>query len=128
MSATSSRPVLAYRGEPMNREPSNMLFETLADRLMAGRTVIVVLEPGDATRYDFIIARAENENINGARLLVARTHGSGGDLRCAAFVYDDVSSYESRQGIAALADGHEWSEALFAWWFRELWAAIDGES
>lgn len=46
---------LMYLGRAMNLTPLNITLDELGGRLARGATTLIVLEPGDATRYEFMV-------------------------------------------------------------------------
>jgi hypothetical protein len=122
---------LFYRGRTLTPDPVGGTLHDVADRLNIERPVIVHLEPGDGTRYDLVLAPIllEEGGIEiVSHLCVTRTvDGPDGGFRAGAvLVHCDAADPDYWLGeIRRLADGHAWTEQLFDWWFRKLWAAID---
>lgn len=100
--------VLRYGRVPMRREPINISWAGLIERMRREDAVRVVLEPGDGTRYDLVLAR-----VGGALFL---TRYVGGDSAGTELVNEWSAATVAR----ILSCGNSWSEQLLAWWLREL--------
>ena len=119
---------LSYQGSMMSAKPLNVSLTELARRLHQGEPAVVILEPGDATRYRLLItscwaqgirneladvgipARATNEY-----LLVTKFDGHLGDAWFASATVEDFDVPVS----------NKWSCALLAWWLRLLWLELE---
>lgn len=128
---------LTYHGRPLDPQPVNFPLGFLAQQLLAGKTCQVILEPGDATRYDFILSpiaiSVESADCGGVDALFAgRTLGFGGELVASAVIHDPARhAWEYEQGVEEISlfktrAGNEWSAQFFGWWFRKLWERING--
>jgi hypothetical protein len=62
-----------YRDKRMSLEPINMSVREAVMELADGKSLWLIFEPGDATRYTLLIGKASNWNA----ILVARTHTDG---------------------------------------------------
>jgi len=129
---------LTYHGRPLDPQPTNIPLGLVAQELLAGKTVQITLEPGDATRYDFILSpiviHAEAVEIGGIvdSLFVGRTLGFGGELVASAVIRDpSVDEWQYERGVEEISlfktrAGNEWSAQFFGWWFRKMWERING--
>lgn len=123
--------VPVYSGQPMSAGPEGASLADVAARLLRRETVHVTLQPGDFSRYDFVIVpldaitsadgsrRGLESWGDDARLLVVRLVG----MRpvCAAVCWPGMWEGE----LSDLARGNEWSHELLAWWIDELFAAME---
>lgn len=117
---------LSYNGTPMRWEPSNWPGNTLLNALDAECACSVVLEPGDATRYDLIIVPLGGEHVHIAGcdskyLLVTRV-GSKRDFTTAL-----LSPWNLSIVARELAQGWDWTEVLLTWWLDALREKLYGE-
>jgi hypothetical protein len=128
---------LTYHGRPLDPQPVNLPLGFVAQQLLAGKTIQVILEPGDATRYDFILSPiALNEEnfdlVSLEALFVGRTLGLGGELVASAIIRDPSrDEWQYERGVEEISlfktrAGNEWSAQFFNWWFRKLWERING--
>lgn len=112
---------LMYNGQgPMNREPVNLPFSALVHQFQSGQTRVaayVHLEPGDATRYDFVLTRLTRGSWDLTRYV-------GMD----ALPLVSLSSYEASvdELERELAELHwnPWTARLLAWWLCEFFEAM----
>lgn len=113
-----------------------MSLGEVASSLLADKRVQVELEPGDSTRYDFIIAPIALSRVNFEcggldALFVGRTVGLGGDLVASAIIPPpSVDEWRFETALEELGKfrgkaGNEWCAELFGWWFCKLWARIE---
>jgi hypothetical protein len=107
-----------------------------AARLLEDRRVQVILEPGDSTQYNFIIAPialtvCNFECLGLDALFVGRTLGLSGDLVASAIIPDPSrDEWQYERAVEELSmfrgkPGNEWCLRLFDWWLRKLWERIN---
>lgn len=124
---TETMEQLNYMGQAMNPEPDNIRLSVIADALREGRSVVVVLEPGDATKYRLLLTPCWALGVcyelgdigippqnSHDYLLVTKFDGHSGD---AFFAYADVQHFD-------ISVSNEWSCELLAWWLRILWKQL----
>jgi len=111
----------------MEVEPVNISMEEIATRLITDELPVEVsLEPGDGTRYDFIITRLNLFNIFHVSSIDVRhwllvNRFVGGNLIGSTVI---ESSYPS-VGIALISNNNNWTGIFLSWWFEELFHALD---
>lgn len=119
--AKAGKPLPLREGQPpMNPQPINMSLKRAAALLALRSTVVVTLEPGDATRYDLVLTPLPwvgnySDEDQGAGLLVTRFRG-GDAVACGVVLLNR----EYHNNIPALACDNLWTEVLFYWWFTLL--------
>ncbi len=122
---------LKYMGQALSAEPINLPLSAVAAALRGGDSVLAILEPGDATRYQLCLVPCWAPGLRSdlgaigvppqrAReyLLVAKFLGHGGDV---FFASSDVRAFDLD------AVQNEWSRELLSWWLRRLWKELDDE-
>ncbi|KKN88166.1 hypothetical protein LCGC14_0252380 [marine sediment metagenome] len=123
---------IEYNGKPMRFEPINITTLDMLRLMRRGTPQVVLLEPGDATRYtllavplgtdvashldDFGIPRREAHNyLFVSKLAAEECPGTwlpfGSDLT--------VGTYD----VVPLTD-NEWSRRFLAWWFTRLYELL----
>jgi hypothetical protein len=123
---------LEYYGKSLKVEPVNTTREKIVlalDNLLA-LSVSVILEPGDATRYEFILTPLKgvqgevcgwDPRYEDKHLLVTRLRG--GYPTGSTILWDGC--YLPEQVDPLLANGpavRRWERELFTWWFEQLFA------
>ena len=120
---------LTYMNRTMNPEPVNLPLSAVAMALTSGNPVVVILEPGDATRYRLCLVpcwaaglQADLGDVGipqqNAReyLLVTRFGARRGE---GFFAWADVQAYDLE------SVENEWSRELLSWWLRRLWKELE---
>lgn len=118
---------LRYRedGPVMNPEPVGSGLGYVTSKLRFKYTAVVILEPGDATRYDFMLTPLLPEIGNytprdqKAGVVVVRFRG-GDAIACGVILLNR----DFHDDVPALACGNEWTELLLYWWFDHLAKAM----
>lgn len=103
---------LRYHRTLMRREPVNIGWDALVERLRGEDAARVVLEPGDGTRYDLVLAR-----VRGGLFL---TRYVGGD----PIGTELVTAWTVDEAAALLRNSNAWSAQLLAWWLRQVLQAV----
>lgn len=127
---------LTYHGRPLDPSPTHMSLGEVAAQLLKDKRVQVVLEPGDGTRYNFILApialSVGNFECGGLdALFVGRTLGLGGDLVASAIIpAPSADEWQYERAIEELGKfrgkaGNEWCVELFHWWLRKVWERVE---
>lgn len=121
---------LRYNDKELDPNPTNHFnLQTVARDLVDERTVHVILEPGDATRYDLTLmpmwatglehlGNYDYEDRNAGLIVVRSVSGR----IVASEVY--LMNRDFHDNIEDLATGNEWSADLLQWWFEVLYEAI----
>lgn len=121
---------LTHMGVGMTPEPVNVHPEQIVDAIRDGDPVVVILEPGDATRYHLLIVPAWADKVRdqlGAygipvrvaegTLIVTKLSQEGGNT---FWAQTHVNEYDLADAIQ-----NEWSRILLSWWLREyLWPML----
>lgn len=123
MSNTSSKPtiMLNREGKPLKHAPINM---TMGDAVVAFLTdgkVYVVLEPGDATRYELLI-----QNMNEVPGWDASAWGTDevwSVTRFAGYESESATVYylDNPYKLDKISNRNAWTMKLFEWWLAEFW-------
>ena len=122
---------LLYNNKEMSSEPANMPMFNLAMQLANGYTVYVCLEPGDATRYDFLITpvsaivtdtrgtRGLSGWADNYKLVLTRLYNMrpAGGMVCCRGMWEGE--------LAEFARGNNWTVTLFDWWLEQLWKELE---
>lgn len=119
---------LEYHGRAMSADPVNWSLVEIAELLRTGQPAVVILEPGDGTRYRLCIVPCwalgvgpylDDVGIPAIKsneyLLVSKFDGHRGE---AWFAYDGIGDYD----IESVEN--PWSRELLAWWLQQLWDEI----
>ncbi len=119
-----------YHNRAMNREPENVSFDYASATVAAGQPIVVVLEPGDATRYRLLIVPCWNAEVDGG--------GNLSDIGIpskAAREFLMVTQFDDLGGMMFFASRNvgehdlgaiknEWTRTLLTWWVNQLWESI----
>lgn len=120
---------LLYGNKPMDPKPINGSLESVCRCLRRGETVVVKLEPGDATHYCLLIVPAWAEDV-------AAHLGRYGIREHSAVEYLIVTQLDDAGGQAFYAFAHgmegcdmrhirnSWTQQIFTWWFDLLWTKL----
>jgi len=111
-------PDLRVNDRDLVRDPRNVSLAALA-ALLRHATVgyYVILEPGDATRYDLALVR---DHRNG--LVVTRLRGN--EPVAHAFFYDGMSRFALAEAAQLLASEDSHTAVVLGWWVVGLCVAI----
>lgn len=106
---------LGYNGHPMTWAPVRPSTFRLMDQLKErGTSSYIILEPGDATRYELIVSRPPTGG-----LIVQRV--SGGEPSGTAFMlYEYTRVEEIEHRLKDNGCHNAWSRTLLAWWLDGL--------
>lgn len=121
---------LIYPGfqNEMDPEPVNISLSETATALIAGETVLVVLEPGDATRYNLCVVPCWAQFVGVDALASCGISDPSDYLLVTKFDSTEGNSWFARHLSfeADVAPGikNRWSRTLLAWWTRRLWREI----
>lgn len=117
----TSIPVVEYMGQPMPIVPSHEPagWEAILTKLLQRNIVIVILEPGDNTRYKFTVCLANN----GLSFLIIRNNSWGGE---AISLTDNPScmllhSLDDMPQVWLLANNNKHSERVLYAAINHLW-------
>ncbi|NIN68869.1 MAG: hypothetical protein GTO63_30120 [Anaerolineae bacterium] len=121
--------IYPFNGRAMHPEPLDRTLDDVAVGLRAGESVSVVLEPGDATRYNLCLVPCWSPLVYDSLgsvgipksraneyLLVVKFDSSGGS---SWFAHSQIEHYDVGGGVQ-----NQWSRELLAWWLRELWKRL----
>jgi hypothetical protein len=124
---------LAYHGRAMNAEPTNMALADVAERLRQGHPVYVDLQPGDGTRYEFVLLPLDGV-MSGGGDLVGVPDWEPGHLMVTRLVGPDpVASViisavpDEALGLSEfvpLSRNNEWTVMVLEWWTARLFLAL----
>lgn len=117
---------MKYAGKELSLEPINISMDEVVKELQHGETVYVILEPGDATRYELLITPLWGwqrrmvplgEQKPWRWLLVTRMNQSE----------NNHPSIRIQRGfwigeLEPLTRNNIHTHAIFAWWLCKLWA------
>lgn len=119
---------LMHGSSEMQVEPINIPLTEVAQLLKEGDPVVVILEPGDATRYRLLIVPCWSCSVGGRLgdigiplgketdyLMVTKFDNYGGNM---FFATEHVQHWDAE------ALENEWSRDLVTWWVRRLWKVI----
>ncbi len=117
---------LRYRGLALDPKIETQLVP-IARNLAAGHALATSIEPGDATRYDFVLTPITpgigwvlGIGQDTAAQWVLASYFVGGRLRGTGLIAAwELGAY--RPGIDALTDD-AYTREVFAWWFTHLFA------
>lgn len=121
---------LLYHGKPMVAEMRaldadyEMIqgYENIRACILGGCSAHISLEPGDCSRYDFVIAPLGSPSGQPG-IAIVRTRG-GHAVACAD-LWDwttGASSFQISDAAAKLGLGDDWSTQIMTWWLSGLCA------
>lgn len=133
-------PDLIYRDKPMASEmhvrvgtygptayggTGIMLYqiENVRAALRRGEVVQGYIEPGDATRYDFVLTPVGDGAPHRPQPGLIVTRLTSGHINACAVLWDwttGASAFQREEAAAKLSKGNEWSAKLIDWWLGEL--------
>ncbi len=116
---------LRYGGKRMMIEPINVPMHHVVDTLRGGGVIVVILEPGDGTRYRLLLTPCWASGVKGELEDV-------GILPGAAERYILVTKFDGHEGVAFFSYPgagtwdmtcveNDWSRELLTWWLNLLW-------
>lgn len=107
--------ILRYWGTGREMQRNTADGETLKDlahSLKSGMLRTIILEPGDATRYDLHVGIIPEQY-----LLVSRRVG-------ARMLASAVSSAVERHEVEPITNGNAWTNVFLSWWIKALWLEL----
>lgn len=125
---------LLYNGKPMSSDvgineakfPLAQFRSVLETSGENHETFQFDLQPGDGTRYCFIVCPIDFASSHG--LLFTRLTTSR-DVIGSAIIWNihDASAYEVQKAVESFApqDKQPWTNTLLSWWFKELFNGGD---
>lgn len=125
---------LLYNGKPMDPTPTAGTIQGFASDLVDGETVLVQLEPGDATHYALLIAPcwAHPSLVYGLGRLGIPARSVGEYLFVAKVGDQESIGNFVHNRLPVLPFDVEplskngWSWEFLSWWLTQLWEAING--
>lgn len=128
MTTTTIAPLTYHNGAEMKLAPVNLPYDDVISALRGNAPVVVILEPGDATRYTLLLQPVAMPFIGGYlgafgipaydadRYLLVTRLGSQGMRTVWLPLHDGPIAEHHVAGLTA----NEWSRALYAWWLRHV--------
>lgn len=123
MNTTLLHGTTAMKVEPVNETLAYIAYQLLC----LNKSVEIVLEPGDGTRYDLIMTPAKQFPI----LHIGRydyrhwyivNRFTGGHHIGSAL----INSGYPEGDIGEISNGNNWTGIFLSWWFKELFLLMDG--
>jgi hypothetical protein len=125
---------LDYNGRPMEFVPINVLPSRMLQLLHQGTPQVVILEPGDATRYTLLLLPLDlGDNVSAHLDSVGIPPNSCDEYLFVSALSDQLSRGEwlpfgpgRTVGTYDLVNisTNEWSREFLAWWFTELYKLL----
>lgn len=118
---------LDHHGEAMTPEPTNISLDDLVNRLRLKASVVVNLEPGDATKYTLALNPLDLDDrkllhYHPLQQIIFVTRVMNGDPGPTIA----ISSHNPPHlwGVKKLSNNNEWTEGLLQWWLSGLMTAV----
>lgn len=133
---TLERRNLEYHGRRLTWDPVNVDTEAILDSLDADEPCVIMLEPGDATRYVFMLVPLTGDGVRcelrwagitpadaDRYMLVVKLASQPRDQGWAWVPWEPGVAV----GVHDVSDIHQndWSKEVIAWWLTELRRIVD---
>lgn len=126
---------LTYRDQVLNPEPINIPLADVAKHLIADSSVVVILEPGDATRYTYHLCPMNVAGVRGH----LRGIGIPSDQAHYYILVTRIDTMQPRSGLVRLdrkigrwmtcdIEPNPWSAEVLAWFLINLQEVMEAEA
>jgi len=124
-------PTLQYMGRGLDPRPVNRTLEEVHELLLVDKTPVVVqLEPGDGTRYDWLLVPAASYYVGDALGVIGIPPGAAAEyliivdvhvpMHAMAVPFDGATTAADVREVSANA----WTRTCLAWWLNVVHATV----